>query len=412
MNSEGIDFWSEQRKKQFLIVGIGSTGYHVAALFLRQRISFFVSDIHYDKQVKRKLLDLGLKANCFFEGLQDARQLRGVDAIILSPGILRQSPWLLQAKKEGIAIWNDYDFLYPLYKEKIIIGVTGTDGKTTVVSLLEKVLATHFGRNKVVACGNNGRPFASIFSRLDVIKCIVLELSSYMLEEVKQFKANIAYITNIAADHLDRYPNFSAYQAVKLHLIECCKRNGYFIHNLDAPSLDEKNFPKYAFQSGRKGKKIKRQTISLQHKQADFYASLYKSSTHKDDTILQVEDKPMPPLRLPFFRLKLIGAHNRLNALLALAVLSLCLRFKSSKRNKWFVHFNKAIRSLESTKPLPHRMEKVPCRIKKIIAINDSKATTVQAVICALESFSFPKSNNEQKQNKRTAPFCLFNSRR
>ena len=343
------NFFKPYKKDFFLIIGVTErTGYYVAKIFKEQAINFKISDLRYSKNVKEKLKRLNLSKKLIYEGKQTKKQLKNIQHIIISPGVSRNSEIIQEALKNNIKIWSDFDFFFPLYEKKKIIAITGTDGKTTTVTLLEKLLASKY---KVKSLGNNGVAFCSVIPFLSKIDVLVFELSSYMLEEIVNFQADIAYITNIADDHLDRYKTKQDYVDTKFNLIRYHSKKTIFIKNIDDHFINHYPIPETL-------KEIK--TISML-KKADFMV---------EQENFMIENRQIKNSFVSF-----IGKHNEMNLLLVLSIASLLK-----------VSLKKIQEVATKLKPLPHRMEKLKL-FREVIIINDSKATTLQAVLKAIESF-------------------------
>ena len=137
--------------------------------------------------------------------------------ILLSPGVPRNLDFLILANQMKIPIWADVDFFFPIYKEKKIIGVTGTNGKTSVVSLVHFLLEKKL---KSLLAGNIGTPIAKQLTSIHHYDVVVIELSSYMLEVLRRFRPDIAIIINLGKDHLDRYASLKAYHQAKLNITQ------------------------------------------------------------------------------------------------------------------------------------------------------------------------------------------------
>jgi UDP-N-acetylmuramoylalanine--D-glutamate ligase len=172
-----VDFLKKYEDKVFLIVGFTyRTGYSVAKFFDDNNIKYKISDLK-----KNQTLLSNLK-NCidFFSGSQTSDQLEGIDIIILSPGVPKSIPLIKSAEINNIPVFSDIDFLFPLFEEKEVIAVTGTDGKTTTVTLLRDIFSNY---KKVKIAGNIGIPIASLIEDLDDFDSLILEMSSFLLED-------------------------------------------------------------------------------------------------------------------------------------------------------------------------------------------------------------------------------------
>ena len=345
-------FWETYRHKKILIVGFSLlTGYSLAKIFNQKKIYYSIYDQKINQKLKKKIQSK--KNYCIdFLGKLTKNQILKFDDILLSPGIPRSEPFLRQAVANGIKVWNDFDFLYPIYKDKIIIGVTGTDGKTTVV----KWLNFFFQKNKsdVYLCGNVGIPIASNYSKLLSAKIIILELSSYMLEDVKQFRANCSVITNIDKDHLNRYQNFQKYFETKINIIKNSLSSDFFLWSQDDPILQKINPQKFNCQF---------LPFSMSKKNG-FYYEQEKINFNQEILTKKIKLK-----------------NNFLNLYNFLIVFIISFLYQKKNQN---------ISLLTKFIGLEHRLEKVNWQI-----YNDSKATTVQAISFAIASL---KKNFKKKK--------------
>jgi UDP-N-acetylmuramoylalanine--D-glutamate ligase len=165
-----------------------------------------------------------------YDGVQHPSQLDSTTQILLSPGVPRSIPLIQEAERRHIPVWCDLDLLYPLYSSKPIAAVTGTDGKTTTSTLLAWILESH---QRVALLGNMGVPIAASYDALFASDCIVFELSSFMLESTRRFRANVSTILNIAEDHTDRYATMQAYASAKRKIVAHARVGDVLVANGD-----------------------------------------------------------------------------------------------------------------------------------------------------------------------------------
>ncbi|MBL8991851.1 MAG: UDP-N-acetylmuramoyl-L-alanine--D-glutamate ligase, partial [Spirochaetia bacterium] len=323
------------------------TGLSAARLFSRHGLSYSISDNREKSALEALLAKLPDAKTKVFTGAQDPSQLEGIDFILLSPGVPRSIPLIREAVNRGITVWNDVDFIYPWTLGKKIAAVTGTDGKSTVTHLIHECLASSF---KSVACGNNGLPVFEAYDALLQADCVVMELSSYMLEDLHALSPSAAVVTNIAADHLDRYPDLGAYAATKWNILKHAATETLFVKNLDNPHTR-------AFTP----KNVRVKTVSR----------LENADLSFRDGRFFFEDG----FSFTYDECELKGFHNIENILSAMAV---CADFG--------IPSEKIASAVKKFPGLPHRLRRVPTK-RKIQVYDDSKATTLQAVERAVESF-------------------------
>ena len=284
--------------------------------------------------------------------------LDGVELFIKSPGI-PYNDLVREVQDRNIEIFDEIEIAYRYMKDTSktkVIAITGTNGKTTTTSKLAELL--NRAGYKSVAAGNIGVPFSSVVMEDQKYDYIVLELSSYQLENLKEFKANIAMIINLAPDHLDRYEGAKEYYDTKFNIGINQGRDDKFLVNIDDEEI-LKRMDKI------NGEKIK---ISL-NKIADFYVE-GKKLMDRDGIIGDIEK----------FSLK--GKHNLQNILFIVGVAKLL-----GISNGVITEF------LENTENLEHRMEEFYVYMdknKKIEFINDSKGTNLESTLKAVGAFKNP----------------------
>jgi len=211
-----------------LIVGFGATGKSVARFLTHHGVSFEVADECDNHTAKAIAGDFACKTHTVFS----AELFTQFDVIILSPGIPRSTPAIVEALCEGVDVIGDIE-LFAGVVDKPVIAVTGSNGKSTVVSWITRALQTA-GVN-AIACGNIGLPaLESLENAADVY---VLELSSYQLESTRSLKPLSAAVLNVSDDHLDRYDDIEHYAEVKRRVYE---QSEHCVFNQD----DERTWPR------------------------------------------------------------------------------------------------------------------------------------------------------------------------
>jgi UDP-N-acetylmuramoylalanine--D-glutamate ligase len=342
-------FFAELRRERFLIVGIGGrTGVHAARLFARMRVPFAVSDSAPLATIAPLLEGLPLGPGDVYTGPQEPSQLRGITRILLSPGVPRAIPLLAAARERGLPITCDHDLLYPLLADKPTVAITGTDGKTTTTSLVAHILSPDM---RVVVAGNIGTPITGFYDDLFAADVIVLELSSFMLEDMTRFRAKVGAVLNVAEDHVDRYPSLDAYEATKRALVRHARPGDVFIRNLDDERVARWRLP---------GLDVR--TVSLVRRDAD---------ARVEEGALCLGDA-----RVPADRLLIRGLHHRSNALVAASI-----------AHALGVPARAALERATTFPGVPHRFE-LAFEEGGVEVIDDSKATSIQAVLRALEGLA------------------------
>ncbi len=341
------------RGEHILITGFSRTGLAAANFLMQNHAKVSITDIQPIEKLQENLDQLVGHPCNVFTGNQTAEQLNGIDKIILSPGVPRAIPLIQKAIEKNIPVLSEIELAYRYLPENVkIIGVTGTDGKSTTTNLISKMLSTTY---RVHTGGNIGTPFISFVHQVKPGDFIVLELSSYQLEHNETFKCNVACILNISQDHLDRYDTFDDYISVKENILKNQHENSISILNKDSEYFS------------RHSKLVKGILISfsLTNKNSDIFLDnnniIYNSNNICHTNII-----------------KLQGIHNLENILCAIAV-----------AKQYSVNNEKIKLVLKTFVGLEHRNEFV-ININGINFINDSKATTVNSVKKAIQSQNKP----------------------
>ena len=335
------------------ILGSGESGRGAAILAKKVGYRVFVSD---SNKISKKTKLLFKKHSIDYEeNHHSIDKIIKAEKIIKSPGIDKKSDLILDVKKRGINVISEIEFGFSQTDSKII-GVTGTNGKTTTATMIYHILKKS-GLNVALA-GNIGKSFSESIAEQNH-KIYVLEISSFQLDNIMNFSADISVITSISPDHLDRYNyDFDEYINAKLRITHNQSINQFLIFNSDDKEL-KKAVKKHA-------QNVTQLPYGFDSPKGDL------TTTVKKKLIIIKEKKNINMYDTLNFSLK--GRHNLLNAMAAVSVARL---LKVS---------NKCIRdSLISFSNIEHRLEEV-LKIQNITYINDSKATNVNATFYALES--------------------------
>jgi UDP-N-acetylmuramoylalanine--D-glutamate ligase len=197
-----------------LVLGLARSG-QAAALALARHGSRVVAADHSPAVDAGRLRELGVEVHL---GSEEESLLDGVEVVVKSPGVPAESPLALAARARALPIWSEVELGYRLLRDNPLIGVTGTNGKTTTTELLGAILRED-GRTVEVA-GNVGRPLTDAALDAKPGTWIVCELSSYQLEDVHMLACDVAVLLNLEPDHLDRHGSFEAYRSAKLRIFE------------------------------------------------------------------------------------------------------------------------------------------------------------------------------------------------
>jgi UDP-N-acetylmuramoylalanine--D-glutamate ligase len=276
------------------------------------------------------------------------KYLDEIDIFVKSPGI-PYNEFVKLAIDKKINIIDEIELAYMYMNKNIkIIAITGTNGKTTVTTKIKELL--EYNNYKVKYAGNIGIPFSEIVLENEELDYIVLELSSYQLENIKTFKPYISMIINLTPDHMNRYNSLDEYYNAKFNIYKNCNENDYFILNIDDKEI-----------INRFNKKIKLKKISLINEADIFY---------KDDFIFINKE-----MYINKNNLSLKGIHNIQNILFIISVSEILKLDREKLRN-----------FLETTSTLEHRMEEF-FKKESILFLNDSKGTNVDSTIKAIQAF-------------------------
>ena len=333
-------------KKDILILGFGKTGKSITRYFKNQKVNIFIYDDNLD------VIKNAFKTKNYYK--PDEKNISDFFVIFVSPGIGRNHDIIKKATKKKIPISSDIELFWEnqvtnnTYKS--ILGVTGTNGKSTIAKMIANVLKTQ-------PLGNFGN---TVLDHLDKkAKNLIIELSSFQLDYIDNFKPNISIISNIKNDHLNYHGSFENYLKAKINISKNQDTNDFLIINYDDENI--KSFFK-------KKNDIKAKIIKIRNKKGFSNGINYEENTIYDNFFT---NKKYVLKENNFLNSK----HNKLNYTIAFSAL-LALGLNSEK----------IIKNLNKFKGLPHRLEFLG-NIKKIKFYNDSKATNVAATCSAISSF-------------------------
>ncbi|MGB2311832.1 MAG: UDP-N-acetylmuramoyl-L-alanine--D-glutamate ligase, partial [Flavobacteriaceae bacterium] len=343
-------------RDKIVILGAGESGCGTALLAKKQGWEVFVSDQGTISRSAKNTLDgMGIE---WEEETHTLSKMQDAQYIMKSPGIPAKSPILQSLKASDIPVISEIEFASK-YTKATLIGITGSNGKTTTAMMTYKILDD--AGYDVALAGNIGNSFAKEVAENEH-QFYVLEISSFQLDDIVNFAPHIGVITNITPDHLDRYDDdFSAYLKSKLRINENQTQRDFLLFNGEDPELSR------AVQNIN--------TTATLHEFGSFKKNINTTYIENDSILIETQ-KNKTMINTMEFPLK--GRHNLLNAMAASTVAHLLDVSKETIRE-----------SLLNFKGAPHRLEPV-LKIQNIRYINDSKATNVNAVYFALESMSAP----------------------
>ncbi|MDE0569704.1 MAG: UDP-N-acetylmuramoyl-L-alanine--D-glutamate ligase [Verrucomicrobiales bacterium] len=326
------------------MLGCGQSGMAAARLALREGANVCVFDTGNSSELQDRAEELGSEG-CEIAMGDDAvcADPKKYEFAVISPGI--SLDWMIatQFTDSGVRVIGEMEFSYPFCSSGII-GVTGTNGKTTTVELIEKIL--NGCGEAAVAGGNYGRPLADIVCGSTSYSSVILEISSFQLEAISEFHPNVAVWTNFASDHLDRYSGIDEYKSAKMKLFVNQNERDWAVIN----GKDELQG-------------LKAQTITFSaYQESGSYSFNQGNIVCGDDVLFNLQQT------------KLRGAHNAENLMAATAVAQI----------KGY-SIDSIIDSLSDYTAPQHRCELV-ATIDGVDYINDSKATNLHAMESALKS--------------------------
>lgn len=348
--------------RNFLVLGLGATGHACARWLLEKRARVRVGD---SREAPPRIAEMrtALTGAEIHTGGFDDSLLNDIDTVVVSPGLPLDLPIVLAAEQRGLLVLGDIELFAlelqdakPHAKKPIrVVGITGSNGKSTVTSMIGE-MCQRAGLQIAVA-GNIGLPVLDALPRAqeEWPDIYVLELSSFQLETTSSLQADVAVMLNISEDHMDRYPTLADYIAAKARLLE---RSVVQVLN-----RDDTHVMKMAIEP--------RSTILFGMNPAPQIHDWGVERVQGDTWLMQGRRRIMRVAELP-----LTGAHNVANALAALAA---CRALHLPE--------GPLVATLRSFKGLPHRVQRV-MSISGVTFYDDSKGTNVGATVAALNGMA------------------------
>jgi len=342
--------------QRLVVLGAGESGVGSAILGKKGGFEVFVSDFGKVKETYKEVL---IHHEIEWEEEKHSEEkILNANLVMKSPGIPDKALIVTKLVKAGIKIVSEIEFAAS-YTDAQLIGITGTNGKTTTATLTYELLKQ--GGLNVGLGGNIGKSFAGMVAD-NAFENYVLELSSFQLDGIEKYRNHIAVILNIVPDHLDRYDNdFSRYVAAKFRIIMNQSEQDYFIYDADDEVIS---------------RWLAANEIRSQKMPFSVTKKLEKGAwIENEKLIIKLNNKEEI---MPIATLGLQGQHNIKNAMAASTVATLLKIRKATIRE-----------SLENFQGVEHRLERV-LKINNVLYINDSKATNVNATFYALDSMETP----------------------
>ncbi|PMQ01589.1 MAG: UDP-N-acetylmuramoyl-L-alanine--D-glutamate ligase [Dictyoglomus sp. NZ13-RE01] len=343
--------------KRVLVLGLGESGFY-SALFLKEKgADVIVNDIKKEENFLNHIPTFKEKGIEYIFGEHPLSLLNELDLVVVSPGIPKENPIYKEAKKKGIRVIGEIELAYKFCKVPII-GITGTKGKSTTTTMIYELLKKQ--GFDVVLAGNIGIPFIQKVDSLDN-GYFVLEVSSFQLEDIEDFRPKIAGFINFYPDHMDRYKSMEEYKQAKLNIFKNQKEEDFAIGFYDQYEIRKSLLE-------QRGKKF---FFSLSKIDEGVYLDV-----EKERIVYRLMDKE------GFIKLPLKSLWNRVLLQNFMVATLVGLILGVDEENIYWLgnNFN----------GIPHALELVG-EINGRKFINDSKATNPISTISAIRSFDSPK---------------------
>ncbi len=343
--------------KKISVVGLGKSGRSIVRILLACGAEVFVSDSMPEQELLACLSGLDMEKISYESDGNTSKIYEGTDLIVLSPGVPVGHPQIAAAKNNGVSVIGEIELAY-YFSRAPIIGVTGTNGKSTTVSLIHKVFSDN-GVSSLLA-GNIGTPLSGEVIEHQDVSWIVAEISSFQLETIEKFRPKIGVVTHITPDHMDRHGSMQSYVSAKARLFENQSAGDYAVFNFDCSYCRE---------------------IASSVKSEVYYFSTVSEVPRgyfvRDGFVFR-KNAAVAEKCFPLERIALKGVHNLQNVLALLNVAELA-----------GVNCHDVMISVDTFTALHHRME-FSGRVGSVSFYDDSKGTNPGAVIAAMNSISQP----------------------
>ncbi len=344
--------------KKVLVFGAGKSGISAVRLLQKQEADILL----YDSNTKLTKMDFQDKFDidhCFTLITGELKQtvIEEIDLLVISPGVALDLPEVECITAKGIPVWGEIELAYRIAKGKII-GITGTNGKTTTTTLVGEIMNTFF--DEVYVVGNIGNPYTEVAMETTEKAVSVIELSSFQLETIQEFKPDVSAILNITPDHLNRHHTMENYIAAKENVARNQTEHEVCVLNYEDEILREM------------GKRLKTRVL--------FYSSSTKltNGLYLEGDEIRFAQEGESELVCNINELKIFGKHNYENVMAATGM-ALSIGVPMERIHTALIHF----RAVE------HRIEFVET-IQGVTYYNDSKGTNPDASIKAIEAMRTP----------------------
>lgn len=350
-----------EKAKKVTIVGAARSGIAAAKLLKKKGFEVFLSDAGDISGIDHEILENIRNYGIEHEFGAHSDKVYDADVVVVSPGVPQNSKVIQNSLEKGIEVVSEIEAASWYCKGKVI-AITGTNGKTTTTTLIGEIFKD--AGYKTFVCGNIGIAFSDIVEQTDESSIVVLETSSFQLDNIRKFKPFIAIMLNVTPDHLDRYESFEKYLESKMRIAENQNESDYFVFNYDDElvrnSSKSVHSNRTAFSLTDAVKKETQEGAYLNNLDLVYY--YYMGEENVIDTQ----------------KLIIKGEHNVYNAMASV------ISAKIFGIEKEYIK-----KTLENFKGVEHRLEYVK-ELDGVKYYNDSKATNVNSVWYALKGFNEP----------------------
>ena len=344
--------------KKVLVIGLAKSGKAAIRLLHKLNATITVNEAKEIKDIPeyQQYLDMGIE---MVTGSHPTELFeRDFDFVIKNPGINYHKPFILRLKERKVPVYTEIELAFQVAKKQHYIGVTGTNGKTTTVTLIDKILKGQY--QHVHLAGNVGTPLCDVVLDNDLLNeenhYVVIEMSNFQLLDIERFKPYVSTIINLTPDHLDYMASLDEYYASKTNIYKNTDLDDYFVVNLDDKTVME-YLEKYPVPCNQVTMSLIHEADCMIKEQAIYY---------RDELIINLAD------------IKVVGRHNIQNIMTAICIAKKC-----------DVPVTVINREIASFIGVEHRIEFVR-EINGVKIYNDSKATNTDATIIALKAFEQP----------------------
>jgi UDP-N-acetylmuramoylalanine--D-glutamate ligase len=335
-----------------VVIGLARTGSAVARTLAAEGDRVLVVDRADDEYVRHRAAELPAGVEVRLGGYA-VDVAAGADLVCPSPGVPWNAPELEWARAQGIAVRSELDLVLERCPCRVI-GITGTNGKTTTTALVAAILEQ--GPDRVLLGGNIGVPVLDRMSGLEPSDWLVLELSSFQIETVAEPRCSVACVLNVTPDHLDRHGDFAAYAGIKERLVRFATDSA--VVGFDDPTT-----------------RAMATTATAPVRFFGFDLDGHDGATVRRDDVVAVADGAATEV-LPLAAIPIFGVHNVANVLAAVAVT--CAAGMAT---------DAVAAGIRGFRPVPHRLEPVLER-DGVLWVNDSKATNAESAVVGLQAFA------------------------